>query len=61
MSLLDTQVGWLANHGLNYMVSGTPARRLGATLIRILVRDQSFSASDGHLIVAVGNDRQFRA
>jgi crotonobetainyl-CoA:carnitine CoA-transferase CaiB-like acyl-CoA transferase len=60
MSLLDTQVGWLANHGLNYLVSGTPAKRWGNAHPN-LCPYQSFSASDGHLIVAVGNDRQFRA
>jgi crotonobetainyl-CoA:carnitine CoA-transferase CaiB-like acyl-CoA transferase len=60
MSLLDTQVGWLANHGLNYMVSGKPARRWGNAHPN-LCPYQSFSTSDGHLIVAVGNDRQFRA
>jgi crotonobetainyl-CoA:carnitine CoA-transferase CaiB-like acyl-CoA transferase len=59
MSLLDTQVGWLANHGLNYLVSGTPAKRWGNAHPN-LCPYQSFSASDGHLIVAVGNDRQFR-
>jgi formyl-CoA transferase len=60
MSLLDTQVGWLANHGLNYMVSGKPARRWGNAHPN-LCPYQSFRTSDGHLIVAVGNDRQFRA
>jgi formyl-CoA transferase len=60
MSLLDTQVGWLANHGLNYMVSGKPARRWGNAHPN-LCPYQSFPTSDGHLIVAVGNDGQFRA
>lgn len=60
MSLLDTQIGWLANHGLNYLVSGAPARRWGNAHPN-LCPYQSFSASDGHLIVAVGNDRQFQA
>ncbi|SAL70513.1 L-carnitine dehydratase/bile acid-inducible protein F [Caballeronia udeis] len=60
MSLLDTQVGWLANHGLNYMVSGKPPKRWGNAHPN-LCPYQSFPASDGHLIVAVGNDRQFRA
>jgi crotonobetainyl-CoA:carnitine CoA-transferase CaiB-like acyl-CoA transferase len=60
MSLLDTQVGWLANHGLNYLVSGAPARRWGNAHPN-LCPYQSFPASDGHLIIAVGNDRQFQA
>jgi crotonobetainyl-CoA:carnitine CoA-transferase CaiB-like acyl-CoA transferase len=60
MSLLDTQIGWLANHGLNYLVSGVPAKRWGNAHPN-LCPYQSFSASDGHLIIAVGNDRQFQA
>src|SRR5258705_13889336 len=60
MSLLDTQVGWLANHGLNYLVSGAPARRWGNAHPN-LCPYQSFPVSDGHLIIAVGNDRQFQA
>jgi formyl-CoA transferase len=60
MSLLDTQVGWLANQGLNYLVSGNPAKRWGNAHPN-LCPYQSFAASDGHLIVAVGNDRQFQA
>ena len=60
MSLLDTQVAWLANQASNYLVSGATPKRWGNAHPN-LVPYQAFSASDGELIVAVGNDRQFRA
>lgn len=60
MSLLDTQVAWLANQGSNYLVSGVEPKRWGNAHPN-LVPYQSFTAVDGSLIVAVGNDRQFAA
>ena len=59
IGLLDTQVAWLVNQGLNYLTSGTPPGRLGNAHPNI-VPYQVFPASDGHFIVAVGNDTQFR-
>jgi crotonobetainyl-CoA:carnitine CoA-transferase CaiB-like acyl-CoA transferase len=60
MSLLDTQVAWLANQASNYLVSGKPPVRWGNAHPN-LAPYQSFAVSDGELIVAVGNDRQFSA
>jgi crotonobetainyl-CoA:carnitine CoA-transferase CaiB-like acyl-CoA transferase len=60
MALLDTQVGVLANQAMNYLVTGTPPRRLGNEHPNI-VPYQVFQVADGHIIVAVGNDKQFRA
>jgi len=60
MSLLDTQVAWLANQASNYMVSGVEPKRWGNAHPN-LVPYQSFTAKDGEFIVAVGNDRQFAA
>jgi Predicted acyl-CoA transferases/carnitine dehydratase len=60
MALLDCQVAMLANQNLNYMTSGQAPRRAG-NAHQNLVPYQVFAASDGHLIVAVGNDNQFRA
>jgi formyl-CoA transferase len=60
MSLLDTQVAWLANQASNYLVSGKPPVRWGNAHPN-LAPYQSFAVSDGELIVAVGNDRQFGA
>ncbi|NYT65684.1 CoA transferase [Alcaligenaceae bacterium] len=60
MALLDCQVAMLANQNLNYMASGTAPQRAG-NAHQNLVPYQVFAAADGHLIVAVGNDTQFRA
>src|SRR5699024_5777059 len=53
-------VAMLANQNLNYMTTGQPPARAGNAHQNI-VPYQVFAASDGHLIVAVGNDTQFRA
>ncbi|WP_375272611.1 CaiB/BaiF CoA transferase family protein [Sphingomonas sp.] len=58
MALLDTQVGVLGNQALNWMASGTVPQRMGNGHVN-LAPYQSFPTSDGDLIVAVGNDRQF--
>ncbi|OWT59142.1 CaiB/BaiF CoA transferase family protein [Candidimonas nitroreducens] len=60
MALLDCQVAMLANQNLNFMTSGKAPRRAG-NAHQNLVPYQVFAVSDGHLIVAVGNDSQFRA
>jgi crotonobetainyl-CoA:carnitine CoA-transferase CaiB-like acyl-CoA transferase len=58
LSLLDTQVAWLANQNLNYLVSGkVPVRR--GTAHPNIVPYQAFATADGHLMLAVGNDAQF--
>ncbi len=59
VALLDTQVGVLANQALNYLVGGTPPTRLGNAHPNI-VPYQTFATTDGHIIMAVANDRQFR-
>jgi len=59
MALLDSQVAVLANQALNYLVSGKPPRRLGNAHPNI-VPYQTFATADGYIIIAVGNDRQFR-
>ncbi|MEJ8473990.1 CaiB/BaiF CoA transferase family protein [Roseibium algae] len=58
MALLDSLTGVLANQALNYFVSGKSPKRLGNSHPNI-VPYQVFPASDGHLIIAVGNDGQF--
>lgn len=59
LALLDTQVAWLANQGMNYLVGGKVPPRHGTAHPNI-VPYQSFSAKDGEFMLAVGNDRQFR-
>jgi crotonobetainyl-CoA:carnitine CoA-transferase CaiB-like acyl-CoA transferase len=58
MALLDTQVGVLGNQALNWMVSGVVPHRMGNGHPN-LVPYQSFACSDGDVIIAAGNDRQF--
>jgi crotonobetainyl-CoA:carnitine CoA-transferase CaiB-like acyl-CoA transferase len=58
LSLLDSQVAWLANQALNYLVSGKSPRRQGTAHPNI-VPYQAFATADGHLMLAVGNDAQF--
>jgi crotonobetainyl-CoA:carnitine CoA-transferase CaiB-like acyl-CoA transferase len=58
LALLDTQVAVLANQSMNYLVTGVAPQRLGNAHPNI-VPYQVFAASDGHIIVAVGNETQF--
>jgi len=60
IALLDCEVAMLANQNLNYLTSGEAPRRAGNAHQNV-VPYQVFAASDGHLIVAVGNDTQYRA
>ncbi|MFN2409470.1 MAG: CaiB/BaiF CoA transferase family protein [Halomonas sp.] len=59
MALMDVQVGVLANQALNYLTSGNVPQRLGNAHPNI-VPYQAFASQDGHMIVAVGNDEQFK-
>ncbi|HSP23714.1 MAG TPA: CaiB/BaiF CoA-transferase family protein, partial [Saliniramus sp.] len=58
VSLYDTQIAWLANAATNYLVSGKTPQRLGNRHANIAPY-QTYRASDGHLVVAVGNNGQF--
>src|SRR5690606_25924641 len=60
VALLDCHVAMLANQNLNYMTSGVAPTRAGNAHQNV-VPYQVFAASDGHLIVAIGNDSQYRA
>jgi crotonobetainyl-CoA:carnitine CoA-transferase CaiB-like acyl-CoA transferase len=59
MALLDTQVAMLANVGSNYLNTGKPPQRWGNAHANI-VPYQTFACSDGHIIVAAGNDSQYQ-
>lgn len=59
ISLFDTQLQWLANVAHNVLFSGKDAKRWGNAHPNI-VPYQAFAASDGWLVVAVGNDRQWQ-
>ncbi len=58
--LYDSQVAWLANQNMNYLVGGEVPGRLG-TAHPNLVPYQAFATADGYLMLAIGNDAQFRA
>tara|TARA_R110000868_G_scaffold64724_1_gene194319 strand:+ start:14217 stop:15368 length:1152 start_codon:yes stop_codon:yes gene_type:complete len=58
MALLDTMMGVLGNQAMNYLTTGIAPHRLGNSHPNI-VPYQEFAASDGHMILACGNDGQF--
>jgi crotonobetainyl-CoA:carnitine CoA-transferase CaiB-like acyl-CoA transferase len=58
--LYDSQVAWLANQAMNFLVGGAVPGRLGTAHPNI-VPYQAFTTADGHVMLAVGNDRQFAA
>ena len=59
LALLDTMGAMLANQAMNYLASGVSPRRMGNAHPNIAPY-QTFPVSDGWVIVAVGNDGQFR-
>jgi crotonobetainyl-CoA:carnitine CoA-transferase CaiB-like acyl-CoA transferase len=58
LALFDVQAAMLANQAANYLATGRAPRRLGNAHPSICPY-QTFAASDGYLILAVGNDQQF--
>ena len=58
LALLDTQVSWLANVGLQYLTSGVIPKQFGNEHPSI-VPYSVVPCSDGYFILAIGNDRQF--
>jgi crotonobetainyl-CoA:carnitine CoA-transferase CaiB-like acyl-CoA transferase len=59
ISLLDTQITMLANQAMNWLVGGIVPGRLGNRHPTI-VPYKTFEVADGVMIIAVGNDGQFR-
>jgi crotonobetainyl-CoA:carnitine CoA-transferase CaiB-like acyl-CoA transferase len=59
MALLDTQAALLQAPAMNYSVSGETPRRMG-TAHPNLVPYEVMPVADGRIIIAVGNDEQFR-
>lgn len=58
-ALLDTQIAVIANQAVSWMVTGHVPERLGNSHPN-LAPYQTFYAKDGEIIIAVGNDAQFR-
>ncbi|MBD3665652.1 CoA transferase [Sulfitobacter sp. TSTF-M16] len=59
MALLDSAVAIMGNQAMNYMTTGTPPGRMGNAHPN-LTPYEVFAASDGHLIIATGNDGQYQ-
>lgn len=59
IALLDVAVALNANQGANYLVSGKPPERSGNAHPNCAPYEV-FPCSDGHLILAIGNDAQFQ-
>lgn len=58
LALVDAQMAWLINEGTNFLTSGNlPVRRGNAH--PNIVPYEAFACSDGHVLIAVGNDAQF--
>lgn len=60
LALLDAQVAAMSHVAMMYLVSGEQPPRTG-NASPITCPWQSFECSDGQIVVAVGNDTQFRA
>ncbi len=59
MALFDCMTGVLANQAMNFLATGASPKRAG-TAHPSITPYQAFETSDGHLIIACGNDGQFR-
>ncbi|WP_417597810.1 CaiB/BaiF CoA transferase family protein [Pararhodobacter oceanensis] len=59
LSLMDCAVSVMANQAMNYLATGTPPGRTG-NVHPNLVPYQVFECSDGHIIIATGNDGQYQ-
>jgi crotonobetainyl-CoA:carnitine CoA-transferase CaiB-like acyl-CoA transferase len=60
IALLDCQVSALLYQAMNYLTSGVVPARIGNAHPNI-VPYEAFATADGHIIIAVGNDGQFKA
>src|SRR3546814_12645595 len=58
MALFDCQLAMMANVGSAFLASGNEPRRFGNGHPTV-VPYQVFDSSDGRVVIAVGNDRQF--
>ncbi|SCZ55222.1 Crotonobetainyl-CoA:carnitine CoA-transferase CaiB [Epibacterium ulvae] len=59
LALVDSQIAWLINEGVNYLTSKTLPTRRGNGHPNIMPYGV-YETADGHVILAVGNDSQFQ-
>jgi crotonobetainyl-CoA:carnitine CoA-transferase CaiB-like acyl-CoA transferase len=60
VALIDTQLASLANQALNWLAAGFNPPRLGSDHPNVAPYG-AYETGTGHVVVAVGNDRQFAA
>ena len=58
IGMLDANVAWLANQGMNFLATGENPPRLGNQHPNI-VPYQVFPTADGHMVLSIGNDPTF--
>ena len=58
-SLMDTSLAWVSYHMMGYMATGRVPRPMGSSLGAIAPY-RAFETSDGHVMIAAGNDAIFR-
>ncbi len=58
IALFDCMTGVLANQAMNYLTTGQTPKRMG-NLHPNLTPYETYETSDGHIIIAVGNNWQF--
>ena len=58
LALVDAAMSWMINEGVSWLSSGEPPQRRGNAHPNIVPYD-AFAGSDGHFLLAVGNDAQF--
>jgi crotonobetainyl-CoA:carnitine CoA-transferase CaiB-like acyl-CoA transferase len=59
MALLDCAVSIMGNQAMNYLTTGVSPKRMGNAHPN-LTPYEVFETSDGHIIIATGNDGQFQ-
>ena len=57
-ALLDTSLAWVSYHMMGYLATGNPPGPLGSSLGSIAPY-RAFQTSDGHVMIAAGNDAIF--
>ena len=60
MALFDTCAALSSHQAAGYFLSGKIPQRMGTSSVGIMLPYETFKCADGHLIVAVGNDSQWR-
>ncbi|WP_299672177.1 CaiB/BaiF CoA-transferase family protein [uncultured Roseobacter sp.] len=59
MALMDVAVAITSNQAMNYLTTGVPPKRMGNAHLN-LAPYQVFDCLDGHIVIATGNDGQYR-